>query len=134
MKGEVILFFLVRGYNYSDNDSNLFDIVIFAGLYSVTAVFKLHASRPMKNFTSLNARLQVKEDTIILTTKATSLTLLFCWYFHCSSSHQIACFKAKEGINPTLPRGSKSTVQRCSHGYAAISELSPLAWAPLFVM
>jgi hypothetical protein len=55
MKGEVILFFLVRGYNYSDNDSNLFDLVIFAGLSSVAAVSKLHASRPRKNFTPLSA-------------------------------------------------------------------------------
>jgi hypothetical protein len=81
MKGEVILFFLVREYNYSDNDSNLFDIVIFAGLYSVTTVLKLHASRPMKNFTSLNERLQVREEAIILTMKATCLTLLFLLVF-----------------------------------------------------
>jgi hypothetical protein len=81
MKGEVILFFLVRGYNYYDNDSNLFDLVIFAGLFSVAAVLKLHASRPMKNFASLNARFQVNEDAIILTMKATCLTLLFLLVF-----------------------------------------------------
>jgi hypothetical protein len=30
-----------------------------------------------------------------------------------SSRHQLACFKATEGLPSPFPRGSKSTVQRC---------------------
>jgi hypothetical protein len=41
-----------------------------------------------------------------------------------NSHHQIACFKATEGLNtPPIPHGSKSIVQLC---YAASCELSSL--------
>jgi hypothetical protein len=35
---------------------------------------------------------------------------------------------------PPLPRGSKSTVQRCWLCYAASCELSSLSWSPLFLL
>jgi hypothetical protein len=35
------------------------------------------------------------------------------------SRHQIACFKATEGLHSSLPRGSKSPVQRCQLCYTA---------------
>jgi hypothetical protein len=36
------------------------------------------------------------------------------FFKHCySNRHQIACSKTAEGLHPRLPRGSKTTVQRC---------------------
>jgi hypothetical protein len=50
-----------------------------------------------------------------------------------SSRHQIARFKAPEGLHPP-PHPQLRGAQRCYLCYVANSELSLLAWAPLFVL
>jgi hypothetical protein len=47
-------------------------------------------------------------DTFVLSGCLSRIKLLY--YFSYSSRHQIACFKVKEAVHPTLPRGSKLTV------------------------
>jgi hypothetical protein len=52
----------------------------------------------------------------------------------CSSRHQIACFRATEGLHLLFRAALKSRVQRCWLCFVASSELSSLSWAPLFVL
>jgi hypothetical protein len=46
-------------------------------------------------------------------TRHMSLSSSLSNYVYYSIRHQIACFKAAEGLHPILLRGSKSPVQRC---------------------
>jgi hypothetical protein len=55
------------------------------------------------------------------------------WESGCYSRFQITCFKATAGLPPPF-RAALSPIQRCWHCYAARSELSSLAWDPLFVL